>query len=252
MPQEKARMWGDPIPNAIGSSVLGEERSFLVHLPTGYGREQKEYPVLYLLDGEEIHLGDILDAPQDEPEDEIREVICVSVMNTDRTRDMSPIRVSFCENPGADQFMDFLGHELIPHIDRNFRNSRFRILCGQSYSSVFALYALLERPSLFNGYMTISLYFPQCKDFFMSKAEESFANENFDDRYLFMSIGGLDFRYNEDRQTEIAIEELVGIIGERNPVGLKWDYRVYENHGHCPEPSYGDGLGWILGARNRR
>lgn len=29
-------------------------------------------------------------------------------------------------------------------------------------------------------------------------------------------------------------------------VGLRWAYQVYEDHGHVPEPSYGDGLQWLF------
>jgi hypothetical protein len=46
----------------------------------------------------------------------------------------------------------------------------------------------------------------------MNKAKESFANESFDDRYLFVTLGALDFQYNKDKQTEMAIDELIGII----------------------------------------
>ncbi len=245
------KKWDDPVSRAVYSKILGEERSFLVYLPIGYGTVHTAYPVLYHLDGDEIQLGDILEASDSgNSEGEIPEMIYVSVMNTDRTRDMSPVSTSFCENPGASHFMNFIGCELIPLIDRDFRTSEFRILCGQSYSSVFALYTLLERPSLFNGYITTSLYFPQCKEFFMNKAKESFANDNFDDRYLFVTLGALDSQYNKDRKTELAIDELFSIIRKNNPFGFEWEYRVYEDHGHCPEPSYGDGLKWIFNARN--
>lgn len=247
------KKWDDPIPCVVCSKELGEERQVLVFLPTGYGKVHTEYPVLYHLDGDQIQLGEFLQVPDsDESEGEIPEMIYVSVMNTDRNRDMSPVRASFCETPGADHFMNFFGCELVPFVDSNYRTSQFRILCGQSFSSVFTLYTLLQKPSLFNGYLAASLYFPQCKEFFMSKVEESFANENFDDRYLFMTLGALDFQYNKDKQTEMAIDELIGIMRENAPSGFKWEYRVYEDHGHCPEPSYSDGLKWIFEARSKR
>ena len=241
------KIWGDPISSVVHSKVLNEERPFLVYLPKSYHNVRVEYPVLYHLDGDAIQLGDVLEGTDgDSLKSEIPEMIYVSVMNTDRTRDMCPVKTSYCENPGADGFMSFFSRELIPFIDENFSASQFRILCGQSYSSVFTLYVLLKQPSLFNGYITASLYFPQCKEFFMEKAEQAFANENFEDRYLFMTLGALDFQYNKDNKTDMAINELIDIIKRNNSSGLKWEYRVYEDHGHVPEPSYGDGLEWIF------
>lgn len=249
-----SKIWGDPISGVVYSKVLAEERPFLVYRPVSYGETQKEYPVLYHLDGDAIQLADILEVSEkDKSEGEIPEMIYISVLNTDRTRDMCPVPTSFCENPGADQFMNFFSSELIPYIDNNYHTSPFRILCGQSYSSVFILYSLLELPSLFNGYIAASLYFPQCKEFFMERAEEAFINENFVGRYLFMTLGALDFHYNQDNKTDLAINELINIMRKNKTIGLKWEYRVYEDHGHCPEPSYGDGLEWIFNAQyNKR
>lgn len=244
------RIWGNPISRVVRSEVLNEERPCLIYLPTSYDETHTEYPVLYHLDGDEIQLEDMLGGQgKINSGSVIPEVIYVSVMNTDRTRDMAPVKTSYCENPGADRFLSFFSRELIPFTDENFRASQFRILCGQSYSSVFTLYALLEEPSLFNGYITSSLYFPQCKEFFMEKAEQVFIDNNFDDRNLFMTLGALDFQYNKDDKTDLAIKELIGIIRKNQPVGLKWEYKIYKDYGHCPEPSYGDGLQWIFNTR---
>ena len=86
----------------------------------------------------------------------------------------------------------------------------------------------------------------------MGKAKESISNKNFSDRYLFISLGALDAQYNKDKKTERAINEFISIIRMEKPSGLKLDYRVYETHGHCPEPSNEDGLKWILNTGYRR
>jgi predicted alpha/beta superfamily hydrolase len=216
-------------------------------LPSGYSEQEKEYPVLYQLDGEDFQPGEILEFSEDDDLNKsIPDLIYVSIANTVRERDFSPVITSFCENPGADDFINFLGEELIPFIDHNYRSSKYRILCGKSFSSVFTLYCLLEKPSLFCGYLTSSLYFPQCKEFFMETAEVSFSQRNYEGRSLFISRGGLDHRYNKDNLTALAIDKLIAIIEKNNLVGFRWDYRVYEDYGHCPEPSYRDGLNWMF------
>ena len=240
----------DLITHSIYSNILKEERSFLVNLPKNHDEENIEYPVLYHLDGGSLHIEDILGFPGNKnSEDSITDMIYVSVVNTDRVRDMSPVKTSFCEKPGAKQFLKFFESELIPYINKNYQTSKFNVLCGQSFSSIFTLYAMLEKPSLFNGYITTSLYFPQCKEYFMDRARKTLATKKLNDRYLFMTLGRLDYDYNKDKITEHAIEDLIQIIKEQSQTELNWEYRVYEEHGHCPEPSYSDGLKWIFDTR---
>lgn len=241
------RIWDDPIDQVLYSNFLGEDRIVSIYLPTNYDADSKKYPVLFHLDGDAIQLDEIIDVPQKSATNAERaQMIYVSIKNTDRTRDMSPIETSFCENPGAQLFLDFIVEELIPYIDSNYRTTQFRILSGQSYSSVFTLFVLLEKPSYFNGYVTTSIYFPQCKDYFMIKAAKTLVQGNYEGRYLFMSRGELDFDFNKDHKTEIAINELIRIFQENTASGLIWEHKVYESHGHCPEPSHGDGIYWVL------
>ncbi len=247
MDTNEMRIWDDPIDHELYSNILGEDRPVSIYLPTSYYDDGKEYPVLFHLDGDVIQLDEFIDfSHKSNSNIEFPEMIYVSIRNTDRNRDMSPIETSFCENPGADIFLEFLVEELIPFIEGNYRTEQFRILCGQSYSSVFTLYALLENQTHFNGYVTTSLYFPQCKEYFMTKAAKKLVTGNYEGRYLFMSRGELDFDFNKDNQTEIAINELIEIFQENTESGLIWEYKVYESHGHCPEPSHGDGIYWVL------
>jgi predicted alpha/beta superfamily hydrolase len=239
--------WNKPLLSKIYSDVLQEERHFSVYLPASYATGSETYPVLFHLDGDALQLDSIFSKSENNPESRnIPDLIYLSLENTDRVRDMSPVQTSFCDNPGADQFMHFIASELIPHIEEKYRASSFRILCGQSYSSVFTLYALLENPGLFSGYITNSLYFPQSKDFFMEKAASAFGKNNFRTKYLFMAVGGKDRKYNLIPETEKSILEFIEIIKKKNPPGFRWDFRVYEQDDHCPEPAYAGGLQWIF------
>jgi len=161
---------GTPI--AIGealklpSTVLGEERRILVSTPADYGRGQERYPVLYLTDGD-AHLThtrgtvDFLARNGLMPN-----LIIVAIPNTNRTRDLTPTRAfrklpdgSRREVPnsgGAGKFLDFFEKELFPYVEANYRTSPYRIFAGHSLGGMLALHILLERPGLFNAYVSVS------------------------------------------------------------------------------------------------
>jgi predicted alpha/beta superfamily hydrolase len=96
--------------------------------------------------------------------DRVPAMIVVGINNTDRRRDMTPSKPasSFGDTPwtgsagGADKFLSFIADELLPTIDRNYRTRPYRVLVGGSLGGLFAVYALLNRPEVFKGYLVIS------------------------------------------------------------------------------------------------
>lgn len=159
----------------IRSDVLGEDRTLWVGLPADYAHHDRAYPVLYLLDGAENFamasgVADFLSRERGGKR-RIPELIIVGVENTDRVRDLTPVAsdkdssgfvLPEHENSGAAAaFLAFIETELTPEIERRYRAGDGRILVGHSYGGLFALYTLLERPSLFSGIVAIdpSLYF---------------------------------------------------------------------------------------------
>ena len=56
---------------------------------------------------------------------------------------------------GAAAFLEFIEKELVPHVEANYPVTQFRTLIGHSYGGLFTLFALAERPALFNYYLAI-------------------------------------------------------------------------------------------------
>jgi predicted alpha/beta superfamily hydrolase len=85
----------------IKSEILSEERAYWVSLPASYEQSHssyKNYPVIYLLDGH-IHFASVAGMCQfmGRPSNgsrKIPEMIVVGVMNVDRQRDFTPVRLS--------------------------------------------------------------------------------------------------------------------------------------------------------------
>ena len=147
------------------SGILKETRRVWVHLPDSYSHTTKRYPVMVKCDALSVPLfaARIHDLSTTELASQIPEIILVSIENTDRTRDMSPVKTGDIE-AGADNFIRFIGSELIPFIDRNYRTTEFRILMGESSSALLTVYAFLTRTDLFDGYIASSPELSMCPD----------------------------------------------------------------------------------------
>ena len=151
----------------IQSKILGEERTILISTPANYARSTERYPVLYMTDGD-AHLThtrgtvDFLSRNGLMPD-----LIIVGVVNTDRTRDLSPthwVRPAEPGEPppgpntsgGADKFLDFFAKELFPYVESHYRTSPYRIFAGHSLGGLLALHIMVARPDLFNAYIAAS------------------------------------------------------------------------------------------------
>src|SRR5678816_1685967 len=78
----------------IKSAVLGEERIVLVRTPAGYESNKVSYPVLYMTDGDG-HMGHTASTIEFLTQNgRVSDLIVVGVTNTDRTRDLTPAKLS--------------------------------------------------------------------------------------------------------------------------------------------------------------
>jgi hypothetical protein len=147
----------------LRSGRLGESRVVDVALPAGYEANlSQHYPVLYVLDGEAEGQAAVAVTRFYASTGQLPPMIVVAVRNTQRTRDLTPPAVAgFTPLPdvgpsgGADAFLGFLADELIPWVNQGYRTAPMRVLVGHSLGGLFALYALADRPQLFNGYLVM-------------------------------------------------------------------------------------------------
>ena len=114
----------------LKSAVLGEDRIILVRTPAGYETNKLSYPVLYMTDGD-AHMGHTSSTIEFLTQNgRMPDLIVVGITNTDRTRDLTPVRATqktpagelqFPTSGGADNFLNFIEIELIPQIEKQYR-----------------------------------------------------------------------------------------------------------------------------------
>jgi hypothetical protein len=97
------------------------EYPYSVYLPPNYETSQKKYPVLYLTDGQwvnEFYKG---------VEAHHKEFIVVAIAQGPEDRRLEDYKL-----PGANNYINFLKKEIIPHIEKRYRTNSTRLFWGAS------------------------------------------------------------------------------------------------------------------------
>lgn len=184
----------------IHSNVLNEDRTILVRMPAGPQETNARFPVLYMTDGdghmEEV--GGIVDFLVGH--NRMSPVIIVGIINTDRTRDLTPTRAdakgvdgsiaqSFPTSGGADRFLQFIQTELFPEIEKRYPTASYRIFAGHSFGGLLAIHTLVNHTDMFNAYIAVSPSLQWDDQHTLHQAQQFFAKQKELKKTLFFSLG---------------------------------------------------------------
>ena len=231
---------------ALTSSKIGQRYELLVSLPEDYGKSGKAYPVLYVLDGWHFPLMAFL---QDNNiySKRMPPVIIVNLSHwpeeqaiTLRARDFTPTRTSKEANSGgAAAFLDFFEHELIPFVDRTYRTiPSDRGLLGHSYGGLFAIYALEQRPALFQRIVAASPAVGWDDRLLVTAARTRLRNLPAHVR--------LDLSVGDESDLTKDTTAFAKVLGELKPKELDYRFTLYrgQNHNSVRLVSFPAGLYW--------
>src|SRR5829696_3862621 len=119
--------------HVIRSQAVGEDRTVLVRVPPDYERTDARYPVVYMLDAHPPQNSMMAGLVEQQAWGGMMpDVILVGILNTNRTRDMTPTPGDRPGAGGAKNFLQFIEAEVIPFVDKNYRTEPYRILAGHS------------------------------------------------------------------------------------------------------------------------
>ncbi|PVW14234.1 alpha/beta hydrolase [Marixanthomonas spongiae] len=140
------------------SEKLQETRKLKIQLPRNYDTNtEKAYPIVIVLDADYLFEPvagnvDYLSYWEDMPES-----IVVGVMQGEsRYEDCNYDDTNFFPAEKGAAFFEFIGLELLPYIDNNYRTAKFTIAVGHDFTANFINYYLFKDPPLFNGYISLS------------------------------------------------------------------------------------------------
>ncbi len=191
--------------DSVQSKILGEKRKIWVYVPDQDANSifsKQPYPVVYLLDGNS-HFHSVVGMIHQLSRNMFcPKMIVVGILNTDRTRDLTPTHID-AESPhyvssadsafyktsgGGENFIAFIENELMPHIEATYKTAPYKMLIGHSYGGLAVMQTFVHHNNLFNTYISIdpSMHWDNQK--LMKQAQKLLAEKRFEGKSLYMGI----------------------------------------------------------------
>ena len=212
--------------STLPSSVLGEDRQVIVHLPESYGREpSRRYPAIYVLDGSSQDGHTARTAALLARIGLMPELIVVGLPNVSgegRQRDYTPpfMRQDIDDAGSAmgrgDRFLQFIKTEVVPAIDRQYRTTGQRMLAGHSRGALLVTYSLLQEPDLFQARFAHSPALWRENAVMVTQLGAHLASHPVSGAF-YMSMGGA-----EVERMVAAFDRMREVLAERAPATLRW------------------------------
>ena len=152
------------ITDTLVSQKLRENREITISLPESYEKNKtKKYPLLVVLDGDylvEPFQGALKYGAY---WDDLPEVIIVGInqnKNDERTLDCTWNDETGLPKGKGERFFEFIGAEILPYIEKNYRIAPFKIIAGHDVTAGFLNFFLYKDQPIFNGYISLSPELP--------------------------------------------------------------------------------------------
>lgn len=216
----------------------------MVRLPDSYAASQQKYPVLFLLQVNDEMVEEIAGIAQKLHTDSgTPEMIVVGIDVEDKLERKQ-------ENAVYDKYLSYLEQDLIPSIEKKYRSNGQRVLHGRSLSGSFALYAMLSKPTLFNGYIAASKeWYDDNNDFFTGLANKALQSaDKFKDRKIFLA--SLNGAYNNNNIAEVNenMTAFAKLLASKSGNKIASKYEALDDWGISPHPGLKEGLLFVAKA----
>lgn len=219
----------------LDSAVLSETRQLNIFLPPSYGEGDQRYPVIYLLDGsanEDYHhitgLVQFMTMYQLMPES-----ILVGIANVDRRRDFTfptkdeELLEAVPTSGGSEAFKTFIGEELQPFINDQYRTTGSKTLIGQSLGALLATEVLLTQPDLFDQYIIVSPSLWWDDQSLLDNAAAFLIDHPELSKMIYFALG------SEGEEMQDGMDKLTAIFAEYARDSVVWTYEHFPHETHA-------------------
>lgn len=228
----------------IESEILGENRQIALYLPDDYQNSEEKYPVLFLLDAEwsfdyvTALVGQLVNSGRIPP------MIVVGIINTNRSKDLTPSgpnQQSDARYGGAKEFLAFSTQELAQFLETNYRVHPFRILAGHSFGGLFSVYSMMEQENYFGGFIALSPSVGRNNEQQVRIAENFFLEKDSFPYNLYLGVA------NEGGYTFQSTLKMSKILERHAPHNFRWkfEHMPLENHSSINILGFKNGLEFI-------
>jgi predicted alpha/beta superfamily hydrolase len=215
----------------IYSNKLGEDRQLKILLPRGYNNEDaKKYPLIIVLDGDYLFEAVAGNVDYYSYWEDMPEAIVVGIKQVDYRFDdcMYSEQNSLPIEKGAD-FFEFIGMELIPFLNDNYKTENFRVAVGHGETASFINYYLLKDQPLFQAYISLSPDLAPDLTTYLTERFQKLESKIF--YYLATST-------NDVPQIKSATDELNKGIASIDNKNLLYNFNTFDGPSHYALPAH--------------
>ncbi|GHF17808.1 hypothetical protein GCM10017044_10310 [Kordiimonas sediminis] len=191
----------------LKSEVLDRKIEILISVPEEYGKTDKSYPVVFLLEGQWYFpfTHNLVERMAEQHQMPASIVIGLSMENPDRFDELQP------GGERAARLVEFLKREAIPFVDRHYRTTADRTLLGWEYGGAFTLYTLAHHAELFDNYIAASPFPINAHTIDFAHSTET------GPKYLFFGVS------EHERTVNDGVNTLLDVLSETPIPGLSTD-----------------------------
>lgn len=180
----------------IEASQLNTNRQIWVYLPASYNSTEKEYPVLYLQDAQNLFDQSTAFSGEwrvDEILDSLNiDMIVVGIEHggDKRIEELTPYPHPEYKGGNAELYLEFIISDLMPEIKQRYRirsGAASTFIGGSSLGGLFAYYSVLKNPEIFGKGLIFSPSFWYSEDIF--NLTESVDINTLQDTKMYMRAG---------------------------------------------------------------
>jgi predicted alpha/beta superfamily hydrolase len=232
----------NPKEYTMPAKLIPTERKYWVSLPKDYNQTTNRYPIIFLFDGNEEYLKNLMlfDIDQLTRYSEMPPCIIVGIIQRNRILDFGPL-YAVKSNPNSDKvngdkFFDFIKQELLPELNKNYRTQEFKVGIGHSLGGLFLLNSFTKDPEFFNGIVAVSPALEMDRDSTLFKNVETTLKSKINKQTFFCWASGTEgvnevvFRPGSD-----ALHKL--LVDNKNPA-FKFNYIDLPGRTHTLTPIY--------------
>lgn len=210
------------------SKFLEKEIQLSIHLPDDYNSSDERYPVLYTF---QTHFEQVSGAAKNLYDyGLIPKIIIVRIDNYEYGY-LSPMPVEDDPNSGkADLFLRFFKENLYPFIDSKYRTHPYRIVFSNSWGAMFAAYAILTKPDIFNAAIASIpwITFDGENRYMINNVEEFLTHHKYHN-FLYMSM-------DNESVTLPDLDIFINVLKKIPKQGLEWEYHYWPEEDHTSTP----------------
>lgn len=243
--EKKAIITADVV--TIDSKKLKEKRTVWVYNPSNK-KENKTYPVIYVLDGVSHFKSVVAMAEYLSSANVIPPMIIVGILHSNRMKDLTPsIDDTVADrrgekSGGGELFMSFIKNELFTNIESKYATAPYRILMGHSVGGLTVLNTVIHHKDYFNAYVSIDASLWWGKHKLLKESKPILDTINYADKKLFVAIAnrmekGVDtsaVQKDTTENTELIRYnlELIRNIKNNRQSKLSFDHKYYADDSH--------------------